>query len=57
MLPRRSSWSSRVAAMAVVVDAKDQAANQFCRHFDFRPLQRAPMRLYLPMTMNTELLS
>lgn len=38
-----------VAAMAVVVDTKAQAAGRFYRHFDFRPRQRAPPRLCLPM--------
>ncbi len=35
--------------MAVVVDAKDEAAAAFYRHFDFAPLQANPRRLYLPM--------
>jgi hypothetical protein len=43
--------------MAVVVDTKEQAAVRFYRHFDFRPLQRAPMRLCLPMTTVAALLS
>ncbi len=35
------SWqrATDIAAMAVVVDAKDAAAVAFCRHFDFTPLQ------------------
>jgi len=35
--------------MAVVVDAKDDAAAAFYRHFDFTPLQRDPRQLYLSM--------
>jgi hypothetical protein len=35
--------------MAVIVDAKDDAAAAFYRHFDFSPLQSDPRRLYLPM--------
>lgn len=38
-----------VAAMAVVVDAKDDTAAAFYRHFGFLPLQTEPRRLYLPM--------
>jgi hypothetical protein len=53
----QSTNAHSVAAMAVVVDTKDQAAVRFYRHFDFRPLQRAPMRLCLPMTTVAALLS
>ena len=35
--------------MAVVVDAKDEAAAAFYQHFDFPPLQSHARRLYLPM--------
>ena len=38
-----------IAAMAVVVDAKDDAAEAFYRHYSFVPLQRQPRRLFLPM--------
>jgi GNAT superfamily N-acetyltransferase len=38
-----------IAAMAVVVDAKDEAAAAFCRHFGFASLQATPARLYLSM--------
>jgi GNAT superfamily N-acetyltransferase len=38
-----------IAAMAVVVDAKDEAAAAFYRHFGFTPLQATPARLYLSM--------
>ena len=38
-----------VAAVAVVVDAKDDDAAAFYRHFRFLALQTNPRRLYLPM--------
>ena len=45
------SWqgATEIAAMAVVVDAKDDAAAAFYSHFDFTPLQGDPRRLYLSM--------
>jgi len=45
------SWqrATDIAAMAVVVDAKDDAAAAFYQHFDFTPVQSEPHRLYLPM--------
>jgi len=45
------SWqrAAEIAAMAVVVDAKDDAAAAFYRHFDFTPLQGDPRRLYVSM--------
>ena len=48
-LHRSLDAAARIAAMAVVVDAKDAAAEAFYRHFDFRPLQQQPTRLFLPM--------
>ena len=48
-LHRSLTHASQIAAMAVVVDAKDDAAEAFYRHFDFQPLQATPRRLYLPM--------
>lgn len=41
--------ASQIAAMAVLVDAKDSAAETFYKHFGFIPLQRQPARLFLPM--------
>lgn len=41
--------AQQIAAMAVIVDAKDDRAESFHRHFDFRPFQQAPLRLFLPM--------
>ena len=45
------SWqrATDIAAMAVAVDAKDEAAAAFYQHFDFTPLQRDPRRLCLSM--------
>jgi GNAT superfamily N-acetyltransferase len=48
-LHRSLTHSEQIAAMAVVVDAKDDAAVSFYRHFDFQPLQRNSRRMYLPM--------
>jgi predicted GNAT family N-acyltransferase len=38
-----------IAAMAVIVDTKDAAAEAFYKHFGFIPLQAQPARLFLPM--------
>lgn len=48
-LQRSLNHADQIAAMAVVVDAKDAAAEAFYRHFDFQPLQDTPRRLYLSM--------
>lgn len=47
----RRSWqrATEIAAMAVVVDAKDESAAAFYQHFDFTPFQTNPHRLYLSM--------
>lgn len=53
---RRSLEAARqIAAMAVVVDAKNERAESFYRHFDFQPFQQAPLRLFLPMAQIAEL--
>jgi GNAT superfamily N-acetyltransferase len=55
---RRSLEASRhIAAMAVIVDAKDERAASFYRHFDFLPLQQTPLRFFLPMTQIAKLLA
>lgn len=41
--------SQRVAAFAVIVDAKDQAAKQFYERFGFIPFASNGYRLFLPM--------
>ncbi len=46
----RQTAHNPIAAMALIVDAKDQKAKSFYQHFDFIPLQKKPMRLFLPMT-------
>ncbi len=38
-----------VAAFAMLVDAKDTAAQNFCLHFGFTPCVDKPMTLYLPL--------
>ena len=43
--------AANIAAMAVVVDAKDDVAEAFYRHHGFVPLQQRPRRLYLSMTV------
>ena len=48
-LHRSLAAADQIGAMAVVVDAKDAAAEAFYKHFDFRPLQQKPARLFLPM--------
>lgn len=47
----RRAWvqSSQIAAVAVVVDAIDEQAVRFYRHFDFIPLPERANRLFLPM--------
>lgn len=56
-LQRSLTHSQQIAAMAVVVDAKDETAVSFYRHFDFLPLQRNARRMYLPMKMVAALLA
>ena len=47
---RRASVASRqVAAVAVIVDAKDAAAISFYRRYEFIPFADLPSRLFLPM--------
>jgi GNAT superfamily N-acetyltransferase len=48
-LRRSLQAAAGIAAMAVLVDAKDDAAEAFYRHFSFLPLQEQPRRLFLPM--------
>lgn len=39
----------QVAAFALIVDAKDDEARRFYRHFGFKPLRDADLTLYLPL--------
>jgi GNAT superfamily N-acetyltransferase len=48
-LHRSLRAAAEIAAMAVIVDAKDPEAEAFSAHFGFIPLQRQPARLFLPM--------
>lgn len=41
--------SEQVAAYALIVDAKDDAARRFYAHFGFRVLEDAALTLYLPL--------
>lgn len=48
-LQRALMHSTSIAAAAVVVDAKDDSASDFYRHFGFEPLADHPRRLFLSM--------
>ena len=48
-LRRGLQAAAEIAAMAVIVDAKDDAAAAFYAHYGFIPLQQHPARLFLPM--------
>ncbi|WP_228895634.1 hypothetical protein [Pseudoduganella aquatica] len=48
-LPVTLQHAQQIASMAVVVDAKDDEAEHFYKHFNFLPFQRTPLRLFLPM--------
>jgi predicted GNAT family N-acyltransferase len=41
--------AAEIAAMAVIVDAKDDGAAAFYARYGFLPLQQQPSRLFLPM--------
>lgn len=56
-LRRSLENAQQIAAMAVVVDAKDAVAENFYKHFDFLPFQVTPLRLFLPMTQIAKLFS
>ena len=49
-LRRSLEAAADIAAMAVILDAKDEAAAAFYRRFSFAPLQKQPGRLFLSMT-------
>ena len=46
---RAAQASQAVAALALIVDAKDQGAAAFYANYGFAPLGDDPLRLYLPM--------
>lgn len=55
-LSRSLAHADQIAAMAVVVDAKDEAAAAFYRHYGFVTLQAQPSRLFVPMRLVAQLL-
>lgn len=55
-LHRSLAHADQIAAMAVVVDAKDESAVTFYRHFGFLTLQAQPSRLFVPMRLVAQLL-
>ena len=55
-LNRSLTHADQIAAMAVVVDAKDESAASFYRRFGFIALQAEPSRLFLPMRLVAQLL-
>jgi predicted GNAT family N-acyltransferase len=48
-LRRSLAQSRQIAAMAVVVDAKDAAARRFYERYGFQPLVEHQNRLFVPM--------
>jgi hypothetical protein len=54
-LHRSVDTSANIGALAVFVNAKDDAAASFYRHLDFLALPGDSMRLLLPMTQIAEL--
>lgn len=55
-LHRSLTHADEIAAMAVVVDAKDENAAAFYRHFGLIALQAQPRRLCVPMRVVAQLL-
>lgn len=55
-LSRSLAHAGQIAAMAVVVDAKDADAARFYGHYGFMSLQISPRRLFVPMTTVAKLL-
>lgn len=56
-LSRSLAASSRIASAAVVVDAFDDSAHRFYRHFEFIPFRDDARRLFLPMRAIASLLA
>ncbi len=56
-LRRALDASREVASLAVVVDAKDDAAMSFYRHYGFISFADRPRRLFLPMAVLEKLFS
>ncbi len=55
-LQRSLAHADQIAAMAVVVDAKDESAVSFYRHYGFLTLQAQPSRLFVTMRLVAQLL-
>ena len=49
-LKRALQNSAHVASWAVIVDAKDEQATEFYKHYGFVPFPSKPNRLFLPMS-------
>jgi len=47
----RRAAQAEIAAAAMIVDAKDEAAAAFYRHHGFLPLETAPLALALPLAL------
>ena len=47
----RHYWltAETVGGVAIIVDAKDEPAARFYRHFGFQPFDSDPLKLYLPL--------
>jgi len=56
-LRRSLEAAQQIASMAVIVEAKDERAENFYRHFDFQPFQQTPLRLFLSMAQVAKLFS
>jgi GNAT superfamily N-acetyltransferase len=56
-LHRSLEAAAEIAAMAVIVDAKDKEAVAFYERYGFVPLQQQPARLFLPMNTLAALFS
>lgn len=54
-LRRSLEAAANIAAMAILVDAQDDEAETFYRHYSFLPLQQQPRRLFLSMKTIAEL--
>jgi hypothetical protein len=48
-LRRSLEAATQIAAMAVIVDAKDEQAESFYRHLGVQPFQQTPLRLFVPI--------
>ena len=56
-LHRSLAHADQIAAMAALVDAKDESAASFYRHFGFLSPQAQPSRLFVPMRLLAQLLA